>query len=77
MGSFRHPQPSFQSYELDALDFALAGALAMAKELGIKRRGLSGAMRRRIFVIAREGITDPTMLRDKLLKSFNLDKIAN
>lgn len=76
MGSFRHPKPSFQSDELDALELALAGALATAKELGIKGKGLSSVMRRRIFDVAREGITDPTLLRDKLLKSFNVDKIA-
>lgn len=74
MGSLKQSKQPFNSQ--DVLDLALAGALATVKELGIKRQGLEGILRGRLVAIASEGITDPAVLRDKALKSLNVDKIA-
>lgn len=76
MGSFKHPKQSFNQQELEALDLALSGALATAKELGLPRQGLEGPLRRRLFDIASTGITDPEALRDEALKEMNIDRIA-
>jgi len=50
--------------------------LAVTSELGLKPSVLKKALRRRLFMIAAEGVTDPTILRDRALKSMNVDKIA-
>lgn len=76
MGSTTQHKTVFTSQELEALDLALAGALATAKELGLRQDVLERALRRRIFVIASEGVTDPEELCGRTLKSMNLDKIA-
>ena len=77
MGSFKHPKQVFSPEELEALDLAFAGALATAMELGLPCKGLEGALRRRLFVVASTGITDPEALRDGALKELNIDRIAN
>jgi hypothetical protein len=77
MGSLKAPkQQVFTPTELRAMDLALAGAFATVKELGLPRRGLEGALRRRLFDIASEGITDPEMMRNELLKRMNVDRVA-
>jgi hypothetical protein len=77
MGSYKQPKQAFSPEELGALDLAFAGALATAIELGLPSRGLEGALRRRLFVVASKGITDPEALRDGALKEMNIDRIAN
>jgi hypothetical protein len=69
-------QEFFLPNDLKTLDLALIGAVAIAKELGVRPQGLAGALRRRLFVIAGEGITDPETLSSRLVKSMNLDRIA-
>jgi len=57
-------QEFFLPNDLNALDLALVGAVAIAKELGVWREGLDGALRRRLFVIAGEGVADSETLRN-------------
>ena len=76
MGSSKKPKKVFTPEELHALDLALMGALATAKELGVDPKVLKGALRRRLFAAARAGITDPQALRNEALKSMNVDKLA-
>jgi len=66
----------FSPDDLEALDLALAGALAAAGELVVKHQGLAGALRRRLVYMAGEGTTNPQTLRNQLVKSMNLDRIA-
>lgn len=77
MNSFNPPKQTFSPKELKMLDLALVGALATTAELGLPRRGFEGALRRRLFVIASTGITEPAELRDETLKDMNIDRIAN
>lgn len=76
MGSSKKPKQVFTPEELHALDLALMGALATAKELGADPKALQGALRRRLVAIARAGVTDPQALQNKALKSMNVDKLA-
>lgn len=77
MASYKQPKPSFNQQELEFLDLALAGALAMVTELGLSREGLKPTLMRRLFVIASKGNMDPEALRDGALKDMNIDRIAN
>jgi len=77
MGSYNQLKQSFNQQELKALDLALAGAIATAKELGLPCQGLEGALRRRLFDVASTGITDPEALRDEALKDMNIDRTAS
>ena len=76
MGSSRRSKQVFTPEELHALDLALAGALATAKELGADAKTLEGPLRRRLFAVACAGGTDPDALRNETLKSMNVDKLA-
>lgn len=75
MGSCSYKR-MFSPEDLGNLDLALEGALATARELGVPRGGLEGVLRRRLFVFATMGITDPEVLRDEALKEMNIDRIA-
>ena len=68
------PKQKFSPEDLQLLDLALAGAMATAAELAAKHQALAGVLRRRLFYIASEGVTDPAMLRNKLVRSMNLDR---
>jgi hypothetical protein len=76
MGSCSYKQ-LFTPEDLRHLDLALEGALATARELGLPSAGLEGVLRRRLFVVATTGITDPEVLRNEALKEMNIDRLAN
>lgn len=77
MGSYKQPKQVFSPEELRKLDMAFTGALATAIELGLPYKGLEGALRRTLFVVASTGIMDPELLRDGALKELNISKVAN
>ena len=65
------PETGFQSSRIATLDLALADALTTIAGLGLKQEGLEALLRDRLFVIARDGVTDPISMRNKLLKSID------
>ena len=68
MGSFKRPKQVFNPQELQTLDLALTDALTTIDGLGLKQEAL---LRDRLFAIARNGVTDPISMRNKLLKSID------
>ena len=66
----------FSSQELQVMDLALAGALATMQELGLDREGLEEKLRKRLFVVAKEGVDDPRTLRNKLLDTIGVRRTA-
>jgi len=73
MSPLRRPKQVFNPQELHTLDLALADALTTITGLGLKQEGLEASLRNRLFVIARNGVTDPITMRNKLLKSIDLE----
>jgi hypothetical protein len=77
MGSARPPKTVFTHTDLDQLEWVFeAVTTALEAQRGRIEDSTKGYIRRRLFVLACNGMTDPDKLREHLLMSFGHPKAA-
>jgi hypothetical protein len=69
--SFEQSQHDFDSHELEVINLALVGAVAVCHELGVSE-DVDPPLQERLFAIASDGVDNPRSLRNRVLKTIDL-----
>src|SRR6185312_16150802 len=77
MGSCSPPKIAFSDSDLNELEWVFESVCTAIKGPGSLTEDTKGFLRRRLFMLACNGMTDPNVLRAHLVASFVRQPLAN